>query len=404
MVGVSQYEDSSPVFQSVAAAGGAPTGDRTGGGPVAGYRTTFPTLPRQSNLRCMDTVLELAQEPWVQAAAGILISLLGAWLAEMIIAGLIGKLASKTKTDADDKIVEIIRRPIFLTVMIWGLGYSMSLLVESEPYHNVVVPLLETLTIFIWSIAGTRVGSVLLSTFAAMDRPRAMLQTRTLPVFDIFMRIMVVSGALYAMFLAWEIDLTAWLASAGVIGIAFGFAAKDTLANLFSGIFILADGPYKVKDWIVLDEKLRGEVTHIGIRSTRIMTNDEIEITIPNAVIGNAQLINETGGGSSRQRLRVPFSVAYGSDIAQVRQTVLECIKGADQVLETPTPRTRLRRLGDSGLEFELELWFDQPRVRDVIVDDVATRIYDALNAAKIEIPFPKQDVYIRAMPTSSPK
>lgn len=347
----------------------------------------------------MDTVLELAQEPWIQAAVGVVASLLGAWLAELLIAGLIGKVASKTKTDVDDKIVEIIRRPIFLTVMLWGLGHSTSLLMEAESYHNRIVPLLETLTIFIWSIAGTRVGAVVLGAIAAKDRPHAVLQPRTLPVFDIFMRILVISGALYAMFLAWEIDLTAWLASAGVIGIAFGFAAKDTLANLFSGIFILADGPYKVKDWIILDEKRRGEVTHIGIRSTRIMTNDEIEITIPNAVIGNAQLINETGGGSRRQRLRVPFSVAYGSEIAHVRQVVLTCIQGTQYMLDTPTPRTRLRRLGNSGLEFEVELWFDEPPLRDAIVDDVATRIYEALNAAQIEMPYPKQDVYVRAMP-----
>jgi small-conductance mechanosensitive channel len=347
----------------------------------------------------MDTVLELAKEPLVQAAAGIIGSIIAAWLAELLISTLIARAAAKTETDADDKIVEILRRPIFLTVLLWGIGYSTSLLLEPENYHNRVIPLLETVTIFLWAIAGTRVGEVLLKTFAAKERPRAMLQPRTLPVFDIFMRILVVSGAMYFMFLAWNIDLTAWMASAGVLGIAFGFAAKDTLANLFSGIFILADGPYKVKDWIILDDNRRGEVTHIGIRSTRIMTNDEIEITIPNAVIGNAQLINETGGGSRRQRLRVPFAVAYGSDIAQVREVVLESIAGAERILDTPTPRTRLRRLGDSALEFELELWFDDPPVRDVIVDDVATRIYNALNAAKIEIPYPKQDVYIRSMP-----
>jgi MscS family membrane protein len=347
----------------------------------------------------METVLELVQEPWVQAAAGILAAFLAAWLAELVIATAIARAAAKTQTDADDKIVEIIRRPIFLTVLLWGLGYSGSLLVEPDHYHDRVVPLLETVTIFIWAIGVTRVSAVLLQTFAAKDRPRAMLQPRTLPVFDIFMRILVVSGAMYFMFLAWEIDLTAWMASAGVLGIAFGFAAKDTLANLFSGIFILADGPYKVKDWIILDDKRRGEVTHIGIRSTRIMTNDEIEITIPNAVIGNAQLINETGGGSRRQRLRIPFSVAYGSDIAQVREVVLASVVGAQYVLDTPTPRTRLRALGNSGLEFGLELWFDDPPIRDAILDDVATRIYNALNAANIEMPYPKQDVYIRAMP-----
>jgi small-conductance mechanosensitive channel len=73
---------------------------------------------------------------------------------------------------------------------------------------------------------------------------------------------------------------------------------------------------------------------------------------------------------------------------------------GADEVLTTPEPRVRFRKLGDSGLEFELWAWFEEPPMRDIIVDDLTTRIYDALNVAKIEIPFPKHDVYIRAMPT----
>ena len=75
-----------------------------------------------------------------------------------------------------------------------------------------------------------------------------------------------------------------------------GFAAKDTLANLFAGVFILADAPYKIGDFIVLDGGERGRVTKIGIRTTRILTRDDVEITIPNATIANSKIINESGG------------------------------------------------------------------------------------------------------------
>lgn len=354
----------------------------------------------------MDTVLALLDEPLVQAAGRIIASLIAAWLLELLLSKALARAAAKTKTDADDKIVEIIRRPIFLTVLFWGIGWSSKLLLEPERYDGTLVPLLKSVTILIWSIAGTRVGEVVLKALAAAERPRSMLQPRTLPVFDIFMRILVVGGAMYFVFLAWNIDLTAWMASAGVIGIAFGFAAKDTLANLFSGIFILADGPYKVKDWIVLDQGLRGEVTHIGIRSTRILTPDDVEITVPNAVIGNAQLRNETGGPSVRQRLRIAFSVAYGSEVERVRAVVLGSLDGAKYILAQPDPVTRFRKLGDSGLEFELWVWIDDPRVRELVVDDMTTRIYNSLNAAGIEIPYPKHDVYIRGMvpiPSASP-
>ena len=351
----------------------------------------------------METLRTLFEIPWVVAIARVLGSLVAAWLLELIISKALARAAAKTKTDADDKIVEIIRRPIFLSVVFWGISWSLKLLLEEHPYTNTVVPLLKTFTIFIWSVAGTRIGEVLLKAIAAKERPRSMLQPRTLPVFDIMMRLLVVSGALYFMFLAWHIDLTAWMASAGVVGIAFGFAAKDTLANLFSGIFILADGPYKVKDWIMLDDNLRGEVTHIGIRSTRILTPDDVEITVPNAVIGNAQLLNETGGPYVRQRLRIPFSVSYGSDIEQVREVVLTAIADAQYVRSSPKPVSRFRSLGASGLEFELWVWIDEPQVRELVVDDMTTRIYNSLNAASIEIPYSKHDVYIRGMVGPNP-
>ena len=83
----------------------------------------------------------------------------------------------------------------------------------------------------------------------------------------------------YMVLQVWSVDVTGWLASAGIVGIAVGFAAKDTLANLFSGVFILADRPYKLGDYVNLSSGERGKVTHIGIRSTRLLTRDDIEIT-----------------------------------------------------------------------------------------------------------------------------
>ncbi len=354
----------------------------------------------------MEVILELIQEPLIQSAGVIIGSIIAAWLIELLITKTLAAAAAKTKTDVDDKVVEIIRRPVFLSVLIYGLDWAADLLDLPPRLSNPIDSLLKTLIILIWSIAATRIGAVVLISLAARERKRSMLQPRTLPVFDILMRIVVVAGAIYAMFLAWHIDLTAWLASAGILGVAFGFAAKDTLANLFSGIFILADGPYKVHDWIVLDDQLRGEVTHIGIRSTRILTPDDVEITVPNAIIGNAQLLNETGGPYRRQRVRIYLSVAYGSDVDKVREVLLACTEGAPHILDRPDsakPRTRFRSLGESGLEFELWVWIDDPKLRELVVDDMTTRVYKALNAAGIEIPYAKRDIYIKQMPKWGP-
>ena len=226
-----------------------------------------------------------------------------------------------------------------------------------------------------------------------------MIDARTLPLFNNVARIAIVAGAIYFVLLAWDIDVTGWLASAGIIGIAVGFAAKDTLANFFAGLFISADAPYKAGDFIVLDTGERGRVTQVGIRSTRLLTRDDVEIIIPNAVMGNAKIVNESGGPWAKERLRVPVQVAYGSDVDQVRAALLAVAEGRAGVSAEPAPRVRFRAFGDSGLSFELLCWIDEPVLRGRVLDDLLTAVYKRFQAEGIEIPFPQRDVWVRALP-----
>jgi len=219
------------------------------------------------------------------------------------------------------------------------------------------------------------------------------------PLFRNLASIVLVTGAIYFIFLAWGINVTAWLASAGIVGIAVGFAAKDTLANFFAGLFILTDAPYKEGDFIVLDSGERGQVTHLGIRSTRLLTRDDVEITIPNAVMGNAKVVNESSGRWLKKRLRVAVGVAYGSDIDRVRAVLEEEARANRDVCRSPEPRMRFRAFGDSSLDLELLVWIDDPIDSGRITDELNTAIYKRLAKERIEIPYPKRDVYIRQMP-----
>lgn len=351
----------------------------------------------------MEALDSLLENVYFRAGGVAVLAVVAAWLIEVIMSKTLVVAAKRTKTDVDDAIVDIIRRPIFLSVLLYGLDWSTDLLTLPPRFGDPIASLLQTLAIVTWAMAGMRIGTVLIQSLSAKARPRSLLQPTTMPVFDILQKTIIIAGACYFVFLSWHIDLTAWLASAGIIGVAVGFAAKDSLANLFSGIFIIADATYKVKDWIALDDELRGEVTHIGIRSTRILTPDDVEITVPNAVIGNAQVLNETGGPYPRQRVRINVAVAYGSDVEHARRVLIACTEGANHVLAKPAPKAKFRALGDSGLLFELWVWIDQPKAREDVVDDMTTRVYKALNEAGLEIPYSKHDVYIRAMPKPEP-
>jgi MscS family membrane protein len=352
----------------------------------------------------MEQLQAFLDRPFVQPVLMVLASVVLAYLFEALIRRTLVVLASRTTTNVDDHVIDALRRPIFLSVIFMGLALAADEHGLDDGSRFVVMAGLKTIAVLVWTAALMRVGSLLIVTVGTKRRGTSVLQPRTIPVFDMLMKILALGASVYFMFLAWHVDLTAWLASAGILGIALGFAAKDTLGNLFSGLSILADGSYKLGDWIVIGgngarSELRGVVTHIGIRSTRIVTRDDVEVTVPNAMIANAQLINEMGGPSVKQRVGIKVDVAYGTDVALVRRLMLECAAAEPLAEKTPTPNVQLRRFGSSGLAFELLVWLEEASARDALVDRLNEAVYYAFAAAKVEIPYEKRDLYIKELP-----
>ena len=205
---------------------------------------------------------------------------------------------------------------------------------------------------------------------------------------------------MYLILVSWRVDVTGWIASAGVIGIAVGFAAKDTLANLFAGVFIIADRPYRVGDYIVLDQGERGRVTRIGLRSTRIVTRDDLEITIPNSIIANSRIVNESRP-AVRQRIHIPLSVAFGTDVDRIKELLRHVAAANPRICRDPEPRVRLIAF-DTALNFELLCWIENPSERGQARDELNTAIYKEVVAAGIELPNPKRDIYIKELPAAA--
>jgi small-conductance mechanosensitive channel len=346
----------------------------------------------------LDWLDQQFSEPWVLALTIAVSSIFVAYFASFVIRRTLGVLTRRTVTELDDRVLDALKQPIFLSFILYGLSWSLDVIGPPARVHSITFALLQTIAIYVWAGAALKVGRAVLDSVGKRAARGAVIQPRTVPVFDMLSKITVVAMAIYFMFLAWNIDVTAWLASAGIIGIAIGFAAKDTLANFFSGVFILADGPYKIGDVIVLDDGLRGRVTGIGIRSTRVVTRDDVEITIPNAVIGASKIINEAGGPYVKQRIAITVEVAYGSDIDKAREVLLSCAPH-DKVADDPVPRVRFAEFGASGLVFRLLVWIPDPETRGEVTDILNSRVYKALAAAGIEIPYSKHDVYIKQMP-----
>jgi MscS family membrane protein len=337
--------------------------------------------------------------PYARAAVVVLAAILTAYLVEVIVHRALAALTRRTRTQVDDKIIESLRRPVFLSVILIGLAWASTLVMAEGTPRFIVPACLRMIAVVLWTGAAARVGTAVLESLSAHARHGSLIQPRTLPLLDILLKVLIISGAIYFTFLSWEIDVTAWLASAGIIGIAVGFAAKDSLAHLISGIFILADAPYKIGDWVVLDDGLRGMVTSIGMRSTRILTRDDVEVAVPNSVMGNSKIVNEAGGPHVRQRVGTRVTVARTSDVDQVDRVLLSCAEDVAGRCAEPAPECRFLAFGASGLEFALYVWIAEPAARERVISDINKRIVKRFRDEGIEIPYNRQDLYVRELP-----
>lgn len=340
----------------------------------------------------------IGPNPYLQAAIIAAVFILAGKIADWIISGVIGRIARRSSNDFDDGLVDLVHRPVFVSFVLLGLGLATFRVGMPEAPQVLTIGLLKTIAIFVWFGALGGLNNLLVRTFRKSPKSE-LVQSSMLSLLHNAAKVVLVAMAVYFVFLAWNIDVTAWLASAGIVGLALSFAAKDTLSNLFAGVSIIVDAPYKTGDYIILNSGERGVVTDIGLRSTRILTRDDIEITVPNGVIGNSTIVNEAGGPPSQHRIRIAVGVAYGSDLDHVINTLQEVAQNNDSILVKPAPRVRFRLFGDSSLDFELMGWIANPADRGRVKHELNCAVYKAFNERSIDIPFPQRDLHVRTMP-----
>ncbi len=339
--------------------------------------------------------------PWWRAGIIILGALVVGIFLRLVLLPFLNRLVGKTKSKVDDEILAKVNLTLIRLVVL----QAAHLLIRDWVIDTQVVGFVDsvyiTLLVLYLGKAFLDISSILFLHLSDLANSYTWIQPATLPLFKFSFKVILFGVQTYIIMSAWSINLTSWLASAGVLGIAVGFAAKDTLANFISGIFILVDAPYKVGQYIYIDGQTRGVVTDIGMRSTRLLTNDNVEVTVPNGVIGNSMIINETSGPSTRMRVRVQVGVAYGSDIDQVREILLACTEGIQYLEPNQKPTVRFKAMGESSLDFQVLVWARHPAFRGKVIDALNTQIYKALGEAGVEIPFPQRDITIKAWPSA---
>ncbi len=210
-------------------------------------------------------------------------------------------------------------------------------------------------------------------------------------------------GVLFALS-ALGLNLSSFAVFAGAVGVGAGLGLQGVVKEFVSGIVLLFDRELNVGDFIELPTtpQIRGVVWEIGARATRIRTNDNLDVFVPNSRFIEERFTNWTLKGETR-RIHVPFSVAYGSDKAGVREAVLAAAKALPfTVPDDGNRRTQvwMTGFGDSALNFDLVVWPTVDAVKRPASMQAAYTwaIDDALRAAGIEVPFPQRDLRIRSV------
>jgi len=322
----------------------------------------------------------------------LILSIIIAKLVDIIFTLIFKRIVNKTKTTLDDQILQLLHKPVFYSILFFGFSISVKVAKLSSEVNFALVGLFKTITVLIWLFVSTKILILSMEWFSRQTAS-SFLQKNTLPLFNNLGKIGIGVFGIYFIFLSWDININGILASAGVLGVVLGLAAKDTISNFFAGIFLMADSPFKVGDYILLDSGERGYVNQMGLRSTRFMTRDDIEITIPNSVIASSKIVNESGGPGESERVRITIHISYGSDIDHVKKVLINLALKNKNVLNDPDPRVRFREFSDYGLKLQLLFWIQKPEMRGRTIDIINTNIYKEFAKEKISIPYPKMEI-----------
>jgi MscS family membrane protein len=311
------------------------------------------------------------------------------WVIEKVVL----KLTVKTKTDLDDLILEKTSKPFTYLILLIGIWISIKELVLNEAIGILMNKIIFSLIFVVaFYIVYTIINLVIWRTIKKYSKGK---NEALYNLTEGFLKVILIIAAFLSLLSYWGIAIGPLLAGLGIGGIAIAFALQSSLANVFGGISIILDKTIRVGDLVKLEGDVSGKILNIGLRSTKVKTFDNEIIIVPNSKLADENIHN-VAQPNPKSRVVIPFGVAYGSDVEKVKKIVLMEIKKVKGYVNEPEAYVKFLEMGDSSLNFKAYFFVESFENRLSAIDEANTRIYNALNKAKIEIPFPQMDVRVK--------
>ncbi len=336
--------------------------------------------------------------------AGTFILNVGAWLGiafatYIILNPGIKTLAKRTKTDLDDQFVRIITRPVFVIIFAYGLKQSLESF-QFAPwfFRGLDIAWQVVLSAAIILVAYRLWSSIILTVGKrAAAKTESKLDDRLYPLFEKIGGIIILIAGAFYIISALGFNTTFFAAGGAIGALVIAFAAQDTLGNFFSGIFLLLDQPFQEGDDIRIETGEVCRVEHIGLRSTKLLYKANHEhFIMPNNMLANARIVNLLRPDQF-YKINIPIGVAYGSDVAKVKEVLLKIADEHPLVLkdEAHKPWAWFMGFGDNSLDFKLFAWVGDVYTRFQVRSDLCEAMDHAFRQEKIDIPFPQRTLWM---------
>jgi MscS family membrane protein len=353
-----------------------------------------------------------------EVAASFVIILLSLFLAKLIsflLREIIKPFVQKTKSNIDDKILEVVESATFRLIILGGFYFAVNNLrygyflnnENEESFFKKSYPFVDKFLLFADNVLYLaliliillliyRIITILFDWYAekinAGDNRN--LSGSLFPLLKKVSIIIISALAVIIILSRFDVNISAFIVSLGVGSLAIALAAQDTISNMIAGFIIMIDRPFRIGDRIKYGTET-GDVVEIGIRSTKILDFDNNLVIMPNNEIVKSKIVNVTYP-NILTRVVIEVGVAYGTDLKRVKDIMLNAANAHSLISKEIPPDVVLLEFGDSSLNMRLSARTDDYKNAWKMQCELRETIYEEFNKAGVEIPFPQRVVYLK--------
>lgn len=327
-----------------------------------------------------------------------------------ILEHVVKPLTAKTKTTLDDRLIEAVKTPVRLLGIMIGIYLTINPLYPNAEFFGRGIEFWLGTVLILWGglLVSNLINAVIQWYYRELSEESALKSKIKISQDVVPMLRRIVKAAVYIITIVivlgrLGVEITPLITALGIGGLAVALALKDTLANLFAGMYLLTDKPIKAGEFISIDDErspIKGFVEEVGWRTTRIRTRGNFTYYIPNEKITLGNIVNYSRGeGNNWKGASITIGVDYNSNAEKVKQILVNAVKKTSKrnqfISSDFEPYARIEEFGDSAIVFKLFYRITNFSESEAVAADVRETILEDFRKHKINIPFPARTVYL---------